>query len=98
MTMKKNVSKGRRMGFGVEGEAVAIQLGESNRKVVSYSTDEQLVMELAEMDPQTRNMSIKEFMEVAAHGLKEHQIPWHSPSSFVSTLAKLGVFTKTVLN
>lgn len=86
------------MGFGVEGEAVAIQLGESNRKVVSYSTDEQLVMELAEMDPQTRNMSIKEFMEVAAHGLKEHQIPWHSPSSFVSTLAKLGVFTKTVLN
>lgn len=86
------------MGFGVEGEAVAIQLGESNRKVVSYLTDEQLVMELAEMDPQTRNMSIKEFMEVAAHGLKEHQIPWHSPSSFVSTLAKLGIFTKTVLN
>lgn len=86
------------MGFGVEGEMVAIQLGDTNRKVVSYSSDEELVMELAEMDPQTRDMSVKEFMEVAARGLKEQQIPWHSASSFVSTLAKLGIFTKTVLN
>lgn len=77
---------------------VAIQLGDTNRRVVSYSSDEDLVMALAEMDPATRDMTVKEFMEVAAKGLKEQQIPWHSPSSFVSTLAKLGIFTKTVLN